>query len=235
MTSISQEWVRVSESMYQQSFIDELASFLRGQKVKTILECGCGGGHILHGLAKKGFQCFGIDSNPEMIAISKRYSHPNLKIQELDWLELDSIENRYDLVMCRGNSLGYVESWDKNKLNPSRSQRLIRKSLELMFDKVSSGGFLYVDTIKEDDVRKGHNSITENSEELGLKFKLFSSFNTRSFHVWKGEEYVGVALSYLIPQERLEGALKQLGSEQVFYPSIQTEKNYSVLCARKII
>lgn len=233
MTSISQEWVRVSELMYGQPFIDELANFLREQEVKTILECGCGGGHILYGLAKKGFQCFGIDSNPEMVAISKRHSHSNLKIQELDWLELDGLKNWYDLVMCRGNSLGYVESWDKNKLNPSRSQRLIKKSLEFMFDKVSPGGILYVDTIKEDDARKGRNSITEHSEELGLKFRLFSSLDTRSFHVWKGKEYVGVALSYLIPRERLEEELKQLGSKRVFEPSIQHEENYSILCASK--
>ena len=41
MMSLSKEWALLSRAMYGQDFIEELSEFLKGQKVKTILECGC--------------------------------------------------------------------------------------------------------------------------------------------------------------------------------------------------
>jgi len=233
MTSISEEWVRVSEYLYKTPFIDELDIFLRKNKITSILECGCGGGHVLYGLAKKGYKCLGIDSSSSMISLAKKYSHNNLAIEKCNWLELAKINQKFGLVMCRGNSLGYVESWEKNELNPSKSKKLVKKSLDLMFEKVSEQGLLYVDTAKEEDVKKGKNQIIENSEHLGLKFKLFSHLSTRSFHVWKGGEYVGVAISYLITSEYLQDKISELNPVALFEPNFKTEKNYFVLCARK--
>ena len=65
MMSLSEEWALLSREMYGQKFIDELAEFLQKQKVRTILECGCGDGYVLNGLAQKGFSG---------IMIAKRYN-----------------------------------------------------------------------------------------------------------------------------------------------------------------
>ena len=67
MISLSKEWAILSRVMYGEKFHQELSDFLKKNNVKTILECGCGDGNVLKGLAKRGFIGLGIDNNVEMI------------------------------------------------------------------------------------------------------------------------------------------------------------------------
>ena len=152
--SLSKEWALLSRAMYGQKFIDELAEFFRKNNIKTILECGCGDGNVLYGLAKRGFRGIGIDEDSEMIQMANQeHSHPNITYIRLDWLNLGKISEQYDCVMCRGNSLSYVLNWGKDKKTPFEIIiKSIAKSISLMFDRLKPNGLLYTDTVRQEDI-----------------------------------------------------------------------------------
>ena len=85
MISLSKEWALLSKAMYGEKYIDELADFLRNNKVHSVLECGCGNGDVIRGLAERGFRGVGIDNDKEMILMAKRENpHQNIKYQLMD-------------------------------------------------------------------------------------------------------------------------------------------------------
>ena len=150
--SLSQEWDALSRAMYGGKFINELAMLFKVNNVKTILECGCGGGHILAGLAENSFDVVGIDSDKEMISLARK-NYPKLKFELMSWLDLNLLSAEFDAVMCRGNSLTHVDSWSSRKLAATHNRivklSLIKTSLKIMWDKVKNGGLLYIDTISQ--------------------------------------------------------------------------------------
>ncbi len=62
-----------------------------------------------------------------------------------DWRELTAkIPQRFDAVICRGNSLPYVDSWDQPLTNLAPEN--IQKALQQFCQMLNPGGLLYVDT-----------------------------------------------------------------------------------------
>lgn len=50
----------------------DIVRIFRQQKVKTVLDLGCGSGRHTVYLAQRGFRVFGIDVSPTGIALTKR-------------------------------------------------------------------------------------------------------------------------------------------------------------------
>ena len=240
MMSLSKEWALLSRAMYGQDFIDELADFLKKQKVKIILECGCGDGNVLQGLAKKGFRGLGIDGDSEMIKMANQeHNHPNISYLTLNWLDLERISGQYDCVLCRGNSLSYVLNWNKSKkLSKEEVTGAIKRSVGLMLRKLKPHCLLYVDTVKQEDIEEGSREFEITYPNISMRAKIEYDLKRRIRRTsgegrLYGEEFKGVGESFFITPNELEELIKEFNPSRVWHPVIQNEINYHVVCAKK--
>jgi len=236
--SLSKEWSVISEKSYGEEFIKELSGFLKEQKVQSILECGCGSGHILKGLAQEGFDCLGIDDDLEMIAAAKSEKVPKARFMRMNWLRLGRFGGQFDAVVCRGNSLPYAVSWNRKEIDPEKAQKAVVESLQKMWVKVKPGGILYIDTVPKAEVEKGGGPVKFDAPGVNLEGTVEYDLEHRIRHMKgggtiHGEEFEGEAYSYVILPEEIESILRDLGAEKVWSPELENEKNYQIICARK--
>jgi len=240
MISLSREWAALSRAMYGQEFIDELANLLRENKVRTILECGCGDGHILRGLAEQGFVGVGIDTSLEMIALAlKNNQHFNISYEQMNWLDIaDKIKAQFDAVMCRGNSLSAVSSWDNPAINPLEARKKIEESVGLFFERLKKGGLLYVDAVSQSEADRIGRVIEIKAEGVDLRGKIEYDLQNRTRRVFGegkvlGEDFEGGSVSYLLMSDELEGIVRKLNPSHVWRPKLEHEINYDLVCAVK--
>lgn len=238
MYSLPKTWDLVTKYLYGQEYIDEISDFLQKHKINTILECGCGGGHILHGLAKKGFSCLGIDSNQEMInSALENYDSDNLEFRLMNWLEINKLQKTFDAVVCRGNTLATIDNWDTEYLNnPEESRKKIKESIGLFFQKINDRGLLYVDCIspKKEYKRK----IEIQTPDIQLKGKIEYSWQNVKRKVSGegnvfGKNFNGSSVSYMLTLNELENMVRSYSPPVVWKSKINSEKDYEVLCAQK--
>ncbi len=240
MISLSKRQALATQYFYGQEYIDDLAGFLQSQNISTILECGCGDGYILHGLAQKGFRGLGIDADQEMIALAQQNNaHPNVEYRLMDWLTLSKGGQDFDLVMCRGGSIGYVSSWGKSHVDPAGTYAKIVESINQMFQKVTRSGILYVDTVPQQEIDKNGGMVTIKTDQLEIHAKITYDWDKRiriihadgriGSHVFQGEE----ACSYLLTPTELEGMINAHHPTTIWRPALANERYYDIICARK--
>lgn len=230
MISLSKEWAALSRVMYGQEYIDELSALLDSYRVKTVLECGCGDGNILYGLAMKGFHCVGVDSNLEMISLC--VPHPNIEYRAMDWLDLD--DKTYDAVLCRGNSISCVVSWEK-ELDIDKARNAIKKSLSLFFQHLENGGLLYVDSIPNDEKTRDISISSKNLHINGIikNDHLRKVRETHGKGIVANEWFEGCSESYLLTLSELKEMIERHNPSDMFLPSLSKEINYAAICAVK--
>jgi len=239
--SLSQEWSAISEAMYGEDFIAELAVFLGKSGVDRILECGCGNGHILEGLARRGFYGVGIDAEPEMIGIAnKEHIHPNVTYRLMNWLNLDQLDETFDAVICRGNTLAYVNSWGKVKrdFEPETTRFLIEKSIGIMYHQFKPSGILYLDTIASDEITQGNHDIRLRLPGIELAGRIEYDWQKRARYISGsgtvyGREFRGDSICYLLTVDELVEILRSLQPTEICRPKLAHEPNYDVVCVRK--
>jgi len=226
--------------MYGSEFIKELADLLRELGVRTIIECGCGGGHVLHGLAERGFTGVGIDADEEMIDIATaRHSHPAIEFRKLDWRKARELARTFDAVICRGNSLTNVGGWGKGDIfDPGRCRMEIGRSLKEMLAALKSGGLLYLDTISQHEIDQGGGHL--NLSFLGYSMAVDITHDwfrrTRVIEgkgIVRGQQFQNRSLSYLLAPNEMEGLVRGLGVKRVLRPNLAAEPNYDIICAVK--
>jgi len=162
--SIPTNWPKLK---YENELVIDLSSKFRdyeeksGVKINRILDCGCGTGNPSIGLAKEGFKVVAVDKDLKMVERFKRNcaeAGVEIPVDELDWRNLPSLlqgdEPLFDVVMCRGNGLIYVESWDRSEFSPDAARTRIQSALQTMVDVLKPGGILYVDTASELELKE---------------------------------------------------------------------------------
>lgn len=96
------------------------------KKSLKILDIGCGSGMHAARLQELGHEVTGIDLNGNMIQYAKDH-YPKCTFQQMDMAEIDTLKERYDVVVCICTTLCYLtdnESLNKfmadvhNLLNP---------------------------------------------------------------------------------------------------------------------
>jgi SAM-dependent methyltransferase len=238
--SLSKEWSVLSKASHNKKFIVDLSNFLRIQGVKTILECGCGDGYVLSELAKRGFIGLGIDSDKELLEVAKKQnSNKNNSYKLMSWLDLDKIREKYDCVMCRGNSLCSVVSWSNDEIGIENARKYIIRSLELFFNRLKPNGLLYVDNISQKEINMGDNfkipliypkidieaEITHN-----WKSRIRTTFGKGYVH---GKYFEGGSSSYLLAPKELEELIQSLNPKEIFTPEKIRDNFYQIVCAKK--
>lgn len=84
-------------------FVDALAA--RGS---AVLDAGCGTGRVAAALADRGHKVLGVDIDPLLVEAGRR-QHPGLPLACLDLREVGPGLGHFQLVVCAGNVMVYLE------------------------------------------------------------------------------------------------------------------------------
>ena len=91
---------------------EQYRSLLKGLRIETILDAGCGTGGEALALAQAGYRVTGIDSTPEFIEIARRKAGEGNFGVEFGTDDLRSLatvpSHSQDLIVCRGNTLPHL-------------------------------------------------------------------------------------------------------------------------------
>lgn len=135
--------------------LPDLVSLFKKNKIKTILDVGCGTGDHVIALAKEGFKITGIDRSTLMIKEAKKRmtdlpSHIKKRITlvagEYNDLAKPRIDKTYDCVMIWGNTLSH---------NPY----IYKKTLDMSSDLLSGPSLLLIQNTNFEKVIKTKNRL----------------------------------------------------------------------------
>jgi len=103
-------------------------------RIKKILDLACGTGHHSIFFAKSGYKVVGVDKSEEMIRIAKENSKGVSKVKFLKtgFLEIyPKLKDRFDAVVCLGNSLPHLQS-----------KKDLKKTIQQIYDLLNPKGIL---------------------------------------------------------------------------------------------
>ncbi len=104
--------------------------YLKTINAKKILDIGCATGDLALALCQRGYFMSGIDLNKKMIDIAKAKAgkhNASVSFKTQNMLELDANE-KFDCVLCLGNTLPHVSSWTELEKCITIINRLLNKN-----------------------------------------------------------------------------------------------------------
>jgi SAM-dependent methyltransferase len=155
-----------SAKIYQDKFMD-VSSYADGlnffcDNIKTnnaaILDIACGPGNITRYLLdrKPDYQILGLDLSPNMLDLA-RINNPTAKFELMDCREIDSIEQKFDGVVC-GFCLPYLTADETLELVANVAGLLI------------PGGMFYLSTMEEDDQIKSRYQVSSSGDKVYVNY-----------------------------------------------------------------
>jgi len=248
MMSIAQLWEICIKFLWDETYISGLDKFLKSHNVHTILDVGGGAGFPSIELKKLGWNITYSDRDEAMFSIFReKLQKENLETPYhiSNWIELtQNIPQKFDAILCRGNSLIYVDSWGNNKISKNTKEN-IKRSLNEFFNILNKNGLLYIDVINKKEYDQPKYPIIEDFGEKvidGKKLKLIWELThdyKNKIRIWKSiliidkEKYESTYYSYLLRHEELVDLLKEVGFSRVEETKIEGENNYDVFIAYK--
>lgn len=215
---------------------------LKPTNTKKILECACGTGHLAIELAKLGYEVTGLDLSKQMIrhAISNaKKANVDIKFIHSNILSLSmNIEDKFDVVICRGNSFSHI--------NPN--------DMEMAFENINfvlkTGGICYVD-IRNYEVALCEKPLFEHRAHLRVDEKDIISFyifdykeNIRTYNIFfiffdKNTKTISYKLvtidGFIVYENTLLNAFKTGGFEGIKKISLDSEsKDINVYLGIKV-
>ena len=192
-------------------------------RVKKVLDIACGTGHHSIFFAKSGYEVTGVDKSKEMIKLAKRNSKgvSGIKFLQSSFLEIyPTVKNRFDAVICLGNSLPHL-----------LSKKDLKKTLQNIYDLLNPEGILIIQNRNYDKILKRGirfmppNIIDKEDERVvflrALDFyKTKVVFNLVTFRQREGKWSFQTKSTLLRPIliKEIENLLKGVGfREQKFY------------------
>lgn len=246
--NIAQLWAICIKFMWDEDYVNGLSSFLKKHHAQSILDCAGGNGFPSIELRKLGFDVTYSDGSKLMFDFFiQKLKESGLQIPHffVDWKQLSTkIRQKFDAVLCHGNSLIYVDSWDENNISEI-SRDNIKQSLQEFYNVLKNGGFLYVDTTNKKEFNQPTYPIIEEFGEKiidGKKIKLTWELThdyQKKIRTWKsilnidGQSHEFVYYSYLLAHDDLISLLKEVDFSEVEETQIDGENNYNVYVAYK--
>lgn len=192
-------------------------------KVKKILDLACGTGHHSIFFAESGYEVTGVDKSREMIQIARRNSKgvSGVKFLTADFLNVyPKIKDRFDAVICLGNSLPHLLSREN-----------LKKTLHNIYNLLNPEGILLIqnrnyDKILQKKIRYMPPNITDINGERIVFFRVLDFlktkivFNLITFRQRQGKWDFQTKSTLLRPIKRkeIEGLLRGLGFKELkFY------------------
>jgi glycine/sarcosine N-methyltransferase len=176
-------------------------------KVKRILDLACGTGHHSISFAKSGYLVTGVDLSEKMLEIARKNAKgvTGVKFLKAGFLDVyPKIKNRFDAVICLGNSLPHLLR--KNDL---------KKTLLNIYNLLNPGGIFILQNRNYDKILKKKikfmaPNITETQDGKVVFFRLLDFlrdkvlFNLVIFRQRKGKWSFQTKSTYLRPILRKE-------------------------------
>jgi SAM-dependent methyltransferase len=234
--------------LWDDDYISSLEGLLRENCITTILDCGGGTGFPAIGLRANGWKVSYVDKSNEMLeTFQGNCARHNVHIPtyQADWLQLSNVlDDRFDAVLCRGNSLVYVASWGDNCLAPN-SRTLVQQAIQQFYLSLNQGGLLYIDLMAAHEydrsaypLRKVINGATGDGRPVKMIWEVSHDSISRS-RSWRtiieqGDElYDQTYVSYLLRHDELLSDLYAAGFRRVVRRQFEGENSYDVFLAYK--
>lgn len=246
--TLAEIWDICTQFMWDESYVSGLDTFLREHGIRTILDVAGGTGFPSIDLKKRGWDVCYADGSPEMVDLfRKKVEARSLQIPTCNsnWSELEKkIPSKFDVVLCRGNSLVYVDSWDGGQPTVTAEQD-IRNALTQFYMRVNDGGLIYVDIFSSTEFdHKTYPFIEEfgqreiNGMPVSMRWKVDHKpeVNLRVVKIRiskEGQAYEHNLYSYLLRQEDLVKLMANVGFKNIQQTPVAGESHYTVFTARR--
>jgi len=171
--------------------------------------------------------------------------HVKIPSHQVNWLDLHTrLGTEFDALLCRGNSLIYVGSWEDGGVPPDARQ-LIQEALRQFYLSLNEGGVLYVDVIGAHEydrrtypLRSELSGDLDDGTHVELTWEVAHDYAART-RTWRtvvhrdGRTFDQTRYGYLIRHEDLLSDLSSAGFCRVDPCRIDSAQSYSVLLVRK--
>ncbi|MHA3019652.1 class I SAM-dependent methyltransferase [Mycobacterium sp. BMJ-28] len=233
----------------EEFFVEQFLSLTRFLGVEgPVLDCAVGTGFGTIPLLKRGVKIVCSDGSDAMLKKFDDYASRErvaVKPLQVKWADLGRcFPEIFDLVMCRGNSLAYADSWDQ-EVSRADNQSILGH-LEGMYASVRPGGYLFVDIPNYDGQAPDESLIAlrhsgrSQSGDLILIDEEISTHPSKSLRRWSVNMSIGGyahrfdRYSALFNAEDFVGSLKYVGFTDVSeFRGSGLRSHYSGYIARK--
>lgn len=128
--------------------MEQLVPLLRKHKIRSVLDCACGTGLQLIGLAESGFDVVGSDLSENMLAVARRNLEKegigDVQLIQADFREINKkIDRKFDAVICMGNSIPHLFGDDE-----------VLKALRSIYDCLKDDGIAVIEMRNYDRMLK---------------------------------------------------------------------------------
>ncbi len=208
-----------------------------------ILDAACGTGFAAIDLANDGYNITAIDGSEEMLERFRSIAETasvRLVPRQVRWGVLNGTfgPSLFDVVLCRGNSLVYANSWSTEDEKATGKEDVLG-TLCAFHDVLLYDGLLYVDCAREDE--RPHEKLLDLSPYSGtdvyIKWRIdyFGKVRrwTAQFGDSQGIRHQVSCKSYLLAPGELVELLEMAGFNDIQRVPVEGEKNYDVYLARK--
>ncbi len=244
----AQMWDICIALMWDATYLRGLDRLRQAEGIETVLDCAGGTGFPSIALKKMGWNITYSDASEEMQSHFRQRAQQQgveMPVFFSNWRDLSkNILRQFDAVMCRGNSLIYVDSWDSDQVSDAARDQ-IRNALREFRQMIKPGGVLYVDTTHRSEFEHASYPFREEFPERLIQGKSTTMTwevnhdpdagrRTIDIEVTTdgNHEYFGL-YSHLLPPSQLAVMLVEAGFARVEEVAIEGEANYTVFLAFK--
>ena len=157
---MNQEWNAekyVSDFSFVSGYGNDVAELIDKEKVKSILDLGCGNGTLTDMLRKKGFRVIGMDSSAEMIEAA-RAQYPDIDFICGDAADL-SLRDPVDAVFSNA-----VFHWINKERQPNM--------MECVYRALNGGGQFVFEMGGIGNNKLIHSALAKAFESAGMEYKM---------------------------------------------------------------
>ena len=184
------DFVNFFDTLYLDSTYDKdlltvsLAKLIDSLSIETILDCAAGTGFPSLNLRKLGYN---VDCSDNDICMIKMFQQTAAEIGTSDaidclsWADMHNCNKQYDLVMCRGNSLIYDNSWGPHQ-QAARAEHILH-DLTSMTSRVKTNGCIYIDISNDRELGKSSREINNSDDTYYIHEEVQLCNNSRHWQV----------------------------------------------------
>lgn len=217
-----------------------VASLIRDVAAGTVLDCACGTGLPAIDLRALGIAVEASDADPGMLEqfrVNATARGVSDKAHQLAWSDLGTLGRQFGLVVCRGNSVAYADSWQRTA--PAAPLATIESSVRAIAAAVAPGGCLLIDAPGErEETSAGYPAAVFRGEQVRVSEKVRLAGGCRAWThqvtIGTKEKHEFTRYSADITGEALRGMLARAGLTAITEVTLEGERpSYQSLLARK--